>query len=149
MIDVSPKFNSLRYAKAEGYLHGKPEAVPRVANRTVPKGNVLEVARAAGIAAARGWSDMIVFCHPIPVDWVEVYFEVKDEYIHVIAEGRSVWKTGVEVEAITAVTGALLNAYDMLKPLDADLSFGGIRVVKKKGGKTDFADTFSKTEPEV
>jgi molybdenum cofactor biosynthesis protein MoaC len=144
MIDVSPKFNSLRYAKAEGYLHGKPEAVARVANRTVPKGNVLEVARAAGIAAAKRCSDMIVFCHPIPLDWVEVYFEVKDEHIHVIAEVRSVWKTGVEVEAITAVTGALLNAYDMLKPLDADLSFGGIRVVKKKGGKTDFADTFSK-----
>ncbi len=144
MIDVSPKFNSLRYAKAEGYLYGNPEALARVADKTVPKGDVLEVARAAGIIAAKRCSDMIVFCHPIPLDWVEVNFEVEDEQIRVIAEVRSVWKTGVEVEAITAVTGALLNAYDMLKPLDADLSFGGIKVVKKKGGKTDFADTFSK-----
>ena len=144
MIDVSPKFNSLRYAKAEGYLYGNPEALARVADKTVPKGDVLEVARAAGIIAAKRCSDMIVFCHPIPLDWVEVNFEVEDEQIRVIAEVRSVWKTGVEVEAITAVTGALLNAYDMLKPLDADLSFGNIRVIKKRGGKTDFSDTFSK-----
>jgi molybdenum cofactor biosynthesis protein MoaC len=144
MIDVSLKFSTLRYARAEGYLYGKPEAISRVADKTVPKGDVLEVARAAGIGAAKRCSDMIVFCHPIPLDWVEVHFEVDPEYIRVIAEVRSVWKTGVEVEAITAVTGALLNAYDMLKPLDADLSFGGIKVLKKKGGKTDFADGFSK-----
>jgi len=144
MIDVSPKFNSLRYARAEGYLYGNPEALARVADKTVPKGDVLEVARAAGILAAKRCSDMIVFCHPIPLDWVEVNFEVEPEHIRVIAEVRSVWKTGVEVEAITAVTGALLNAYDMLKPLDAELSFGGITVLKKRGGKSDFADTFSK-----
>jgi cyclic pyranopterin phosphate synthase len=144
MIDVSPKFNSLRYAKAEGYLYGNPDALARVADRTVPKGDVLEVARAAGILAAKRCSDIIVFCHPIPLDWVEVNFEVEPEHIRVIAEVRSVWKTGVEVEAITAVTGALLNAYDMLKPLDTELSFGGIRVMKKRGGKSDFADTFSK-----
>jgi cyclic pyranopterin phosphate synthase len=144
MIDVSPKFNSLRYARAEGYLYGNPEALARVADKTVPKGDVLEVARAAGIIAAKRCSDMIVFCHPIPLDWVEVNFEVEPEHIRVIAEVRSVWKTGVEVEAITAVTGALLNAYDMLKPLDTELSFGGIRVMKKRGGKSDFADTFSK-----
>jgi molybdenum cofactor biosynthesis protein MoaC len=144
MIDVSPKFNSLRYAKAEGYLYGNPDALARVADRTVPKGDVLEVARAAGILAAKRCSDMIVFCHPIPLDWVEVNFEVEPEHIRVIAEVRSVWKTGVEVEAITAVTGALLNAYDMLKPLDTELSFGGIKVLKKRGGKSNFSDTFSK-----
>jgi molybdenum cofactor biosynthesis protein MoaC len=144
MIDVSPKFISLRYAKAEGYLYGNPDALARVADRTVPKGDVLEVARAAGITAAKRCSDMIVFCHPIPLDWVEVNFEVEPEHIRVIAEVRSVWKTGVEVEAITAVTGALLNAYDMLKPLDAELSFGGVRVLKKRGGISDFDDTFPK-----
>jgi molybdenum cofactor biosynthesis protein MoaC len=144
MIDVSPKFNSLRYAKAEGYLYGNPDALAQVADRTVPKGDVLEVARAAGIAAAKRCSDMIIFCHPIPLDWVEVNFEVKPENIRVIAEVSSVWKTGVEVEAITAVTGALLNAYDMLKPLDTELSFGDVRVLKKRGGKSAFTDTFTK-----
>jgi cyclic pyranopterin monophosphate synthase len=142
MIDVSPKFNSLRYAKAEGYLYSTPEAIARVAEKTVPKGDVLEVARAAGILAAKRCSDLIVFCHPIPLDWVEIGFEINRESIRVTAEARSVWKTGVEVEAITAVTGALLNAYDMLKPLDAEMSFGDIRVVGKTGGKTDFSDVF-------
>lgn len=143
MIDVSPKFQTLRYAKAEGVLYGSPEAIGRVAEKTVPKGDVLEVARAAGISAAKRCSDIIVFCHPIPLDWIEVSFEVQENCIKVVAEVRSVWKTGVEIEAITAVTGALLNAYDMLKPLDATLSIGDIRVVKKKGGKGDFDDNFS------
>lgn len=143
MIDVSAKFNTLRYAMAEGFLHGRPDVLKRVFDKTVPKGDVVEVARAAGITAAKRCSDLIVFCHPIPLDWVEVHLEAHENGIRVWAEVRSVWKTGVEVEAITAVTGALLNAYDMLKPLDSDLSFGDIRVVKKKGGKSNFSESFS------
>jgi molybdenum cofactor biosynthesis protein MoaC len=143
MIDVSSKFNTLRYARAEGYLSGKPETIARIIAKNVPKGDVLEVARAAGITAAKRCSDMIVFCHPIPLDWIEIGFVAENERIRVIAEVRAVWKTGVEVEAITAVTGALLNIYDMLKPLDTDLSFGNIRVIEKKGGKSDFNDDFA------
>ncbi|MCB2187791.1 MAG: bifunctional molybdenum cofactor biosynthesis protein MoaC/MoaB [Deltaproteobacteria bacterium] len=143
MIDVSPKFSTLRYAKAEGYLYGSPETMARVAAKEIPKGDVLEVARAAGILAAKRCSDLIVFCHPIPLDWVEVNFEVREDCLRVEAEVRSIWKTGVEVEAITAVSLALLNAYDMLKPLDTKLSLGGITVVKKKGGKTNFVTKVS------
>ncbi|MDF1578963.1 MAG: bifunctional molybdenum cofactor biosynthesis protein MoaC/MoaB [Desulfurivibrionaceae bacterium] len=142
MIDVSPKFHTLRYARAEGFLYGRPEVLRRVFEKTVPKGDVAEVARAAGIAAAKRCSEQIVFCHPVPLDWVEVGLEEHEKGIRVTAEVRAVWKTGVEVEAITAVTGALLNAYDMLKPLDQELSFGKVRVVKKKGGKSDFSDSF-------
>lgn len=145
MIDVSPKFKSLRYAMAEGYLHGATETFVKITNKTVPKGDVLEVARAAGMIAAKRCSEMIVFCHPIPLDWVEIRFEVETEYLKVIAEVRSVWKTGVEVEAISAVTGALLNAYDMLKPLDQSLKLTDIQVVKKRGGESSFSDKF--TEP--
>ena len=144
MIDVSPKFNSLRYALAEGYLFGREETLQRVFAKTVPKGDVTEVARAAGISAAKRCADWITFCHPIPLDWVEVRIEQAKQKIRVTAEVRSVWKTGVEMEAITAVAAALLNAYDMLKPLDDTLSFGDIRVVRKKGGKSDFADSFSR-----
>lgn len=144
MIDVSPKFNTLRYAKAEGFLHAKPEILLRVTEKTVPKGDVAEVARAAGITAAKRCGDWIVFCHPIPLDWVEVSLTVEDEAIRVQAEVRSVWKTGVEMEAMSAVTAALLNAYDMLKPLDDSLFFDNVRVVKKKGGKNDFNDSFNK-----
>jgi molybdenum cofactor biosynthesis protein MoaC len=142
MIDVSPKFNSLRYAQAEGFLYGKQKTLKRVFDKTVPKGDVTEVARAAGIQAAKRCADWITFCHPIPLDWVEVRLEAEKSRVRVTAEVRSVWKTGVEMEAITAVSAALLNAYDMLKPLDDSLSFGDIRVVRKKGGKSDFSDSF-------
>ncbi len=138
MIDVSPKFHSLRYARAQGRLRCNEETLRRVREGRVPKGDVLEIARAAGISAAKRCSELIVFCHPIPLDYVEVRLEPGPEAIVVTAEVRSVWKTGVEVEAVTAVTGALLNAYDMLKPLDQDIVFGEIEVVEKRGGKSDF-----------
>ena len=144
MIDVSPKFSSLRYALAEGFLYGKKETLQRVFDKTIPKGDVTEVARAAGISASKRCADWITFCHPIPLDWVEVKLELQKDTIKITAEVRSVWKTGVEMEAITAVSAALLNAYDMLKPLDDSLSFGDIRVVMKKGGKSDFSDSFKK-----
>jgi molybdenum cofactor biosynthesis protein MoaC len=129
---------------AEGFLYGKQKTLKRVFDKTVPKGDVTEVARAAGIFAAKRCADWITFCHPIPLDWVEVKLEPKKNKIKVTAEVRSVWKTGVEMEAITAVSAALLNAYDMLKPLDDSLSFGDIRVVNKKGGKSDFSNSFKK-----
>ena len=140
MIDVSPKFNTLRYARAEGVLHGSPAILKRVADNTVPKGDVRQVARAAGITAAKRCSDWIVFCHPIPLDWVEVDLKVVDDCLRVTAEVKSVWKTGVEMEAMAAVAAALLNAYDMLKPLDDQLTIGQMKVVEKKGGKSDFVD---------
>ena len=144
MIDVSPKINSLRYAQAEGFLYGSQKTLKRVFDKTVPKGDVTEVARAAGINAAKRCSDWITFCHPIPLDWGGVKLEKDKNRIKVTAEVRSIWKTGVEMEAITAVSSALLNAYDMLKPLDDSLSFGDIRVVRKKGGKSDFSNTFKR-----
>ncbi len=143
MIDVSPKFHTLRYALAKGSLYARPQTLERIRQNEVPKGNVLEVARAAGIAAAKRTSDWLVFCHPIPLDWVEVQVEVQEDCLKVLAEARSVWKTGVEMEALTAATAALLNAYDMLKPLDDQLKIGDIRLVKKRGGKSDFTDTFA------
>lgn len=142
MIDVSPKFNTLRYAKASGLLHTNEETVARVLDRTVPKGDVLEVARAAGINAAKRCSDWMVFCHNLPLDWAEVRFEVEKDHIKVIAEVKAIWKTGVEMEALAAVSGALLNMYDMLKPLTDDLSFGDIKLGKKTGGKSNFRDRF-------
>ncbi len=142
MIDVSPKFNTLRYAKAKGVLYASPETIQRVKDNTVPKGDVVQVARAAGIQAAKQTAQWIVFCHPIPLDWVEISTEVEEDRIKVFAEVRSVWKTGVEMEALTAVSAALLNIYDMLKPLDDDLKIGTIQLVKKRGGKSDFADAF-------
>lgn len=133
MIDVSPKFNTLRWAKAYGILKTTKEIVHAVKNNNVPKGNVLEVARAAGIMAAKRTADWIVFCHPITLDWVEVYFELHEDFIEVFAEVKSVMKTGVEMEALTAVQAALMNMYDMLKPLTNSLVMTEIKLLDKKG----------------
>lgn len=143
MIDVSPKFNTLRYAKAKGVIHTNPETIQRVKKHDVPKGNVLEVARSAGISAAKRTSEWMVFCHPLPLDWVEVTSEIFDARIEVTSEVKAIWKTGVEMEALTAVSAALLNMYDMLKPLDDRLSIGEIRLAEKKGGKSQFSDTLA------
>lgn len=140
MIDVSSKFNTLRYARAEGKLHCQPETLERVRSLDVPKGNVLEVARAAGIAAAKRTSEWMIFCHPIPLDWVEVTISVNDGFLQVTGEVRAIWRTGVEMEALTAVSAALLNIYDMLKPLDDRLRIGEVELVEKKGGKSNYVE---------
>ncbi|HKJ67584.1 MAG TPA: bifunctional molybdenum cofactor biosynthesis protein MoaC/MoaB [bacterium] len=142
MINVSHKSNTLRRAKAEGVLKAQPETLQRVRKGTVPKGDVLATARAAGIAAAKRTSDWVVFSHPIPLDWVDLSFEIQDDGLKVTAEAETVWKTGVEIEAITAVSAALLNAFDMLKPLDTTMEIGEIKVVEKRGGKSQFAEHF-------
>ena len=142
MIDVSPKFNTLRYAKASGVLSAGKETILRVKEKTVPKGDVLATARSAGIQAAKKTSDWIVFCHPIPIDWADISFEIKSNQIQVIAEVKTIWKTGVEMEALSAVSAALLNIYDMLKPLDESLFLGDIKLLQKQGGKSDFIDQF-------
>ncbi len=140
MIDVSPKFDTLRYAKAEGWIITDGEIIERIKDKTVPKGDVLEISRAAGINAAKRTSEIIIFCHPIPVDWVNVSYEVYENKIKVTSEVKAIWKTGVEMEAITAVTASLLNMYDMLKPLTNNLLITDIKVVEKRGGKSNFKD---------
>ena len=138
MIDISPKFSTLRYAKAEGILNATSETIKKIVGKQVPKGEVLQVARAAGINAAKNTAGWITFCHSMPIDWVEISYDIKDDYIKIIAEVKAVWKTGVEMEAMTAVSAALLNAYDMCKPLDENISFTDVKLVKKTGGKSDF-----------
>ncbi len=142
MINVSPKSHTLRYARAEGFLGAGEETLDRVRSNSIPKGDVLGTARTAGIAAAKRASDWIVFCHPIPLDWVEVEVQIVESGLKVTAEVESVWKTGVEMEALTAVSAALLNAYDMLKPLDDGLEITGIKVVEKRGGKSQYRESF-------
>jgi cyclic pyranopterin phosphate synthase len=142
MINISSKFNSLRHARAQGILTTSKKTLERVKAKTVPKGDVLEVARAAGIQAAKRTSEWIVFCHPIPLDWIDLQFELNETRIIVTAEVEAIWKTGVEMEAMTAVSAALLNIYDMLKPLENNISFSEIKLLNKQGGKTQFTDVF-------
>ena len=140
MIDISPKFSTLRYAKAQGVLNALEVTIKKIVKNQVPKGDVLQVARAAGINAAKNTPNWITFCHNMPIDWIEISYDIKTDHIIFSAEVKAVWKTGVEMEAMTAVSAALLNAYDMCKPLDEDISFTDVKLIKKTGGKSSFKD---------
>lgn len=142
MIDISHKFNTLRYALVEAYVHASRDSILRIQENTVPKGDVLATARAAGIHAAKNASSFMTFCHSMPIDWVDLKFELLEDKIKITVEAKSVWKTGVEMEALAGASVAALNIYDMLKPIDENLSIGEIKLMKKKGGKSDHSDDF-------
>lgn len=142
MINVSHKTHTLRYAKAEGLLRTGPDVREHLREKSIPKGDVEATARAAGIDAAKRTSEWVTFCQTLPLDWVDLSFEVVDEGLKVTAEAQTVWKTGVEIEAITAVSAALLNAYDMCKPLADDLEMSEVKVVEKRGGSSDYQQEF-------
>lgn len=142
MININHKDSTLRYAKARGKLVMSPSTVQLIRDDKIKKGNVPETARIAGIEGAKRTSDWVIFAHPIPIDGIEIHSELLEDGLEITAEVQTVWKTGVEVEALTAVNRALLNALDMLKPHDSGLIITDIRVLEKKGGKNDFKDTF-------
>jgi len=142
MINISHKQSTLRSAIARGRLIMSPTTVQLIREKKIKKGDVVEVANVAGIEGAKQTSEWVIFAHPIPLDGVEVSTELLDDGLEITVKVQTVWKTGVEVEAITAVTNALLNVLDMLKPHDTELMMSDIRVIEKTGGKNDFKDTF-------
>ena len=142
MKDVSDKINTLRVASACASITAAPETIKLVKEGMVPKGNVIETAKTAGILAAKKTSELVPFCHPVPLDYVGLEFELKTEEIIIISSVKAIWKTGVEMEALTSVTIAALTAYDMLKPLDNNLEIKSVKLLEKKGGKSDFKEEF-------
>lgn len=144
MINITHKSSTLRYAKAEGFLKLKPSTVDLIRRRGVKKGDIHTAAKLSGIEGAKRTPEWITFTHTIPIDGVTVETELMADRLKITSEVYTVWKTGVEVEAITSVTAALLNVLDMLKPHDPNITMTDIRVVKKKGGKNDFRDSFEK-----
>lgn len=142
MINVSNKISTLRFARAEGILKTRKDIIQKVLAKEISKGDVLEVSRVAGIQAAKKTSELLTFCHNLPLEWVDLYFEVEGNSIRVQAEAEAISRTGVEMEALTAVSTALLNIYDMLKPLDKEMEISSVRLTEKTGGKSDFADQF-------
>lgn len=141
MRDVSHKPATLRVAKAKASLHCLPETVSAIQSGKLPKADPLIVARVAGIQAAKNTSTLIPYCHQVPLDFIDVRFELKDASVHVFTEVKAVWKTGVEMEALAAASVAAMTLYDMLKPVDDTMEIGSIRLIDKKGGKTDFRKT--------
>ncbi len=140
MKSVSDKTTTLRRAKAVSVLVAKPEAIIRLKNNDLPKKDVLAVARVAGVQAAKKTFDLIPYCHPLPIDFVEISFEVQADRIVITAEVDAIWKTGVEMEALCAASVAALTIYDMLKPIDKDMEIISTKLISKKGGKSDYKE---------
>jgi cyclic pyranopterin phosphate synthase len=137
MVDVSSKAVTERTARARGSIRMQPATLAAIRANSLQKGDVLAVARVAGILAAKRTSDLIPLCHPIPLTDLQLELRADDGISGVIAEAtaRATWKTGVEMEALTAVTIALLTVYDMAKSLDRGMELGDISLVEKAGGK--------------
>jgi molybdenum cofactor biosynthesis protein MoaC len=141
MIDVSEKLDTLREATAEAAIRARPETIDMVKSGNVPKGNVLEMARAAGILGAKKTSELIPFCHQVPLDWVSVDFEIGEKIV-IRTQAKAIWKTGVEMEALTAASIAALTVYDMLKPIDDSLEITSVKLIEKRGGKGEWKQHF-------
>jgi len=144
MIDITDKIRTLRVAKAQAIVKVSPETIGVVRSGKVPKGDVFDVSRAVGIMGAKRVSDVLPFCHPIPVEWVDVSFEVMDDgIIRIFVVVKSVSKTGCEMEALYGAMLTALNIYDMLKPIDKNVEITDIKLVEKSGGKSDFVEEVS------
>ncbi len=135
MVDVTPKEATHRRAIARGRVYMKPETTALVARGAVTKGDVLAVARVAGIQSAKRTSDLIPLCHPLLVGSVYVNFRIEDHYIEVEAQVETVDRTGVEMEALTACSVAALTIYDMCKSSDRDMVISEIALWEKTGGR--------------
>ncbi len=136
MVDVGTKATTAREAIAEGRISMSAEALSAIRDGTAKKGDVLAVARVAGIMAAKKTSDLIPLCHPIALTSVTVDFDFEDNGIRVRATARTAGQTGVEMEALTAASVALLTLYDMAKALDKAMVMFGIRLLAKSGGRS-------------
>jgi cyclic pyranopterin phosphate synthase len=136
MVDVSGKDVTVRTAAARGRVEVSAEVIALLRGEGVPKGDVLTVARIAGIQAAKRTPDLIPLCHPLPIDAVTVDLAVADDAVEIRAEVRTTARTGVEMEAITAVAVAALTVVDMVKAVDKHSRITGIEVVAKSGGRS-------------
>jgi len=136
MVDTSEKQITARRAVASARVLMSPATVHAIRNQTTPKGDPLETARLAGIVAAKRTADLIPLCHPLPLTHVEVRAELFDEGVRLEAEVATRAQTGVEMEALTAVSVAALTIYDMCKALDKAMTISDIRLDLKTGGKS-------------
>ena len=142
MVDVTNKLLTVRVAKAEGKISMLPETIARIKNEKAPKGNVLNTAKIAGIQAAKKTSGIIPLCHQLNLSFVDIEFELKSDNIWIRAIVKTKESTGVEMEALSAVSIALLTVYDMCKAVDKTMEINGVKLIDKKGGKLDHATLY-------
>ncbi len=144
MVDTSGKPETMRLARASGRVRMEPSTLQLICDRRLAKGDVLEVARLAGIMAAKRTGELIPLCHPLPISAAQVDFAFVDDAVLVIeATVRVFGRTGVEMEALTAVSVAALTVYDMCKAVDRGMTIERVRLEEKSGGKSG---TFQRTD---
>jgi cyclic pyranopterin phosphate synthase len=138
MVDVGDKNKTDRVATARGYISMGTETIDTIKNGGMKKGDVLSVAQVGGIMGAKKTWDLIPMCHNILIDGADIDFTIDEDRIWVEARVRTTGKTGIEMEALTAVSIACLTIYDMCKAIDKKMVIGDIKLIKKTGGKSDF-----------
>jgi cyclic pyranopterin monophosphate synthase len=136
MFDVADKTDTLRTATAQAIIRINPQTLKLIRDGKTPKGNIFNTARVSATLAAKRTSDIIPYCHPIPIDDIKVNFALNDDDLAIVIKVhvKTVWKTGVEMEALTGASVASLTIYDMLKPVDESLSIESLKLIDKQGG---------------
>lgn len=141
MVNITHKTNSLRVAVATATVTvSQEETLVKIKNREIPKGDIFEFSRAAGLLAIKKTADVIPDCHPLPVEYAAIFFDLIDLDILITVEVHTIYKTGVEVEAMHGAAITALTIYDMLKPVDSGVEIRNIKLENKKGGKQDYKD---------
>jgi molybdenum cofactor biosynthesis protein MoaC len=141
MRDITEKIHTLRYASAEAIVNvGSQATIDAILQKTVPKGDVFEMAKTAGLLGIKRTSDTIPDCHPLPIEYAGIQFSTEGLQIRITVEVKTIYKTGVEVEAMYGASVVAITIYDMLKPIDKSIEITGIRLLKKSGGKTQYND---------
>ncbi len=141
MVNITHKIHTHRSAIAQAIVNVSQQAtIDAIQNKTVPKGDVFEAARIAGLFAVKKTSDLIPDCHPLPIEYTAVNYKIEGLQIFIEIEVHTVYKTGVEVEAMHGASVVALTFYDMLKPIDKGVEISTIKLLSKKGGKSQYAD---------
>ena len=145
MVDITHKSTTLRTAVAQAVVKvSKIETIQAIENDTVPKGNVFAMSKAAGLLGVKRTPDILPDCHPLPIEFTGIEYKIDGLEITVFFTVKTIYKTGVEVEAMHGASVVALNMYDMLKPIDKGIEIHAIKLLNKKGGKSDFRDKFRK-----
>jgi len=143
MIDITAKITTLRIALAQAIVRvSSKETIEAIQNKEVAKGDVFEMAKTAGLLGIKKTSDLIPDCHPMPIEYTRITYDINSLDITINVEVKTIYKTGVEVEAMHAASVVAITMYDMLKPIDKGIEISTIKLIEKKGGKSDFKDKF-------
>jgi cyclic pyranopterin phosphate synthase len=142
MVDITHKKNTLRTAVAQAIVEvSSEETIRAIQNKTVPKGDVFAMSKAAGLLGVKKTADLLPDCHPLPIEYTDISYEIEGLQIRIRITVKTNYKTGVEVEAMHGASIVALNMYDMLKPIDKGVEIARIRLLSKTGGKSDISNS--------